>query len=145
MTGDPYRDPAPAPAQFVCLVCFKTATVAEPGTCDCSDSPRAPLADPEVVDDMRKFAKRRIRRRRLPWQIAAGVFAGAFAITICLVFDLPFGGSHAAIYGGWVAPLFGIVALPLLIAIEIVVRDPPKETSALLAWLGARVLDRASE
>ena len=60
-SGDPYRSP-PVEPQFVCLVCFKSLSV-QPGECPECGVARLPLSDPEVRDELRAEAERRVQAR----------------------------------------------------------------------------------
>ncbi len=59
--GDPYRSP-PVDPQFVCLVCFRSLSV-QPGECPACGVPRLALANPEVRDELRAEAERRVQAR----------------------------------------------------------------------------------
>jgi hypothetical protein len=59
--GDPYRSP-PVEPQFVCLVCFRSLSV-QPGECPTCGVARLALADPEVRDELRAEAERRVQAR----------------------------------------------------------------------------------
>jgi hypothetical protein len=59
--GDPYRSP-PVEPQFVCLVCYRSLSV-QPGECPACGVARLALANPEVRDELRAEAERRVQAR----------------------------------------------------------------------------------
>lgn len=60
--GDPYRE-APTEPQFVCVVCWKT-TAPLPGECPGCGVELLSLAEPEVRDEVRAEAERRLQQRQ---------------------------------------------------------------------------------
>jgi hypothetical protein len=139
----PYRDAAEMPPQFVCTVCFSTATVREAGTCSCSGVQRLPLDNPEVAELVRARVEK-IRSRRTAWKVAASVGgAVVIALGVCLALGLSIDPSRGGSLRGsttWFTGLaFGLCVLFFVVASK-TEKKPPTDVQGLLRWLRVKIV-----
>lgn len=78
----PYRD-ADRSARFLCIVCFKSMS-AYAGNCKTCGAPRLDLADPEVRDQVRLEAEKRLQRRM--YREYSGIAVASAAVTAPAMF-----------------------------------------------------------
>ena len=90
MTGQVYRGGDGRPPQFVCIACYRTASVDEPGMCSLCGAPRLPLDREEVRKEVRRHieqARQRASRRRVVF-----AFVGFSLLSILIYGALGFAG-----------------------------------------------------
>ena len=151
--SEPYRTADGSPL-FVCIVCFRQLDTAE-GTCPRCAAPLLSVDDPEVVDELRKHARRVLSRlERTQMAIVgggAGVVAAGFflALLVTGVYDIDT-HSHSGYYRGigqsWPFVVsFGVLFVLFASAYPKVFKgaaakmkfDPDEATVPnLLGWLG---------
>jgi ribosomal protein L40E len=151
----PYREDSDE-ARYICIVCYaQTATTAE--VCPRCAAPMQPLADGEIVAELRKRAaskKKRVDGRRLRFVMVSSFVAAALVNAVLLwrrVYDIRFEGTSQASNGSayvafFFVPLFlWLVIFTLFdrVARRLHVFTPPSSIDPdkasvpeLLAWLG---------